>query len=50
MLTDPLWTNIPAVEEGDVHESNKDHSSWLYPGAIANTQTIDDVVNSLVQE
>lgn len=47
-LEDALWKNIPAVKNGNVYEFSKD-SSWLYTGAVANSQMIDDVLNSLVK-
>jgi len=46
MLKDPLWKNIPAVKNNHIYEFDKD-TSWLYAGPIANTQIIDDVVESL---
>ncbi|WP_370642925.1 ABC transporter substrate-binding protein [Sporosarcina sp. ACRSM] len=48
MLKDPLWANIPAVKNGNVHEFAKD-TSWLYSGPIANSQIIHDVVKSIVK-
>ncbi|MCE4049851.1 MULTISPECIES: iron-hydroxamate ABC transporter substrate-binding protein [Bacillaceae] len=47
-LKDPLWSNIPAVKNGNVYEFSPD-TSWLYSGSIANTQIIDDVVESLTK-
>ncbi|MBP1990507.1 ABC transporter substrate-binding protein [Paenibacillus eucommiae] len=47
-LKDPIWQTIPAVKKGNVHEYGPD-SSWLYTGAIANSQIIDDVLESLVK-
>jgi len=46
MLNDPLWKNIPAVKNNHIYEFDAD-TSWLYAGPIANTQIIDDVVESL---
>lgn len=47
-LKDPLWSNIPAVKNGNIYEYGPD-TSWLYSGSIANTQIIDDVVESLTK-
>ncbi|NGZ76363.1 ABC transporter substrate-binding protein [Saccharibacillus alkalitolerans] len=46
VLADPVWKNIPAVKEGRVYEFGSD-SSWLYTGAVANGQMIDDVLSSV---
>ncbi|EOR23066.1 periplasmic-binding protein [Niallia nealsonii AAU1] len=48
VLNDSLWSNIPAVKNGNIYEYGPD-TSWLYAGPIANTQIIDDVVESLVK-
>lgn len=48
VLNDSLWSNIPAVKNGNIYEYGPD-TSWLYSGPIANTQIIDDVVESLVK-
>lgn len=48
VLKDSLWSNIPAVKSGNIYEYGPD-TSWLYAGPIANTQIIDDVVESLVK-
>ncbi|ANA78982.1 ABC transporter substrate-binding protein [Paenibacillus glucanolyticus] len=48
VLQDPLWANIPAVKNGNIYEYGKE-TSWLYTGTIANTQIIDDVLESLVK-
>ncbi|MFJ7935654.1 iron-hydroxamate ABC transporter substrate-binding protein [Sporosarcina sp. NPDC096371] len=48
MLQDPVWKNIPAVKSGHIYEYGAE-TSWLYAGAIANTQIIDDVVESLTK-
>ncbi|MEK3887881.1 iron-hydroxamate ABC transporter substrate-binding protein [Bacillus sp. FSL K6-3431] len=48
MLKDPLWKNIPAVQNGQIYEYGSD-TSWLYAGVIANTQIIDGVVESLTK-
>lgn len=47
ILADPVWKNIPAVKEGHVYEFSGD-KSWLYTGAVANGQIIDDVLSSVV--
>ncbi|GIP45432.1 ferrichrome ABC transporter substrate-binding protein [Paenibacillus sp. J45TS6] len=47
-LKDDLWKNIPAVKNGNVYEFGRD-TSWLYTGAVANSQMIDDILNSLVK-
>ncbi len=49
MLDDPLWQNIPAVQQNQVYEFSPD-TSWLYSGPIANEQIIDDVLSSLTVE
>ncbi|SER26820.1 iron complex transport system substrate-binding protein [Gracilibacillus ureilyticus] len=48
MLEDPIWQNIPAVQNGNVYEFDRG-SSWLYTGPIANSQMIDDALESLVE-
>lgn len=47
-LNDPLWKNIPAVKNGNVYEFGAD-TSWLYTGTVANTQIVDNIVNSLTK-
>lgn len=47
-LKDPIWQNIPAVKNGNVFEIDST-KSWLYTGAIANSQIIDDVLANLVK-
>jgi iron complex transport system substrate-binding protein len=47
-LNESLWKSIPAVKSGNVHEFSADES-WLYTGAIANEQIIDNVLKSLVK-
>ncbi|MCK0471785.1 ABC transporter substrate-binding protein [Halalkalibacter sp. APA_J-10(15)] len=49
MLDDPLWQNIPAVQQNQVYEFSSD-TSWLYSGPIANEQIIDDVLSSLIDK
>ncbi|GGH81282.1 iron complex transport system substrate-binding protein [Pullulanibacillus pueri] len=46
VLQQPLWKNIPAVKNNHVTELPAS-SSWLYTGTIANTEIIDDVLNSI---
>lgn len=49
-ITSPaVWKNIPAVKKGHVYDFSAD-SSWLYTGAIANGQIIDDVLASVLQK
>ncbi|GAA0363259.1 iron-hydroxamate ABC transporter substrate-binding protein [Bacillus horti] len=48
-LDEPIWSNIPAVQAGSVHEIEST-KSWLYKGFIAGTQIMDDVLEALVQE
>lgn len=47
-LSDALWKSIPAVKAGNVYEFSP-ADSWLYTGAIANGQIIDDILESLVK-
>lgn len=47
-LNESLWKSIPAVKSGNVHEFSPDES-WLYTGAIANEQIVDNVLKSLVK-
>ena len=47
-LSDALWKGIPAVKAGNVFEFSPDES-WLYTGAIANSQMIDHILDCLVQ-
>ncbi|WP_411501942.1 AraC family transcriptional regulator [Brevibacillus centrosporus] len=48
MKKDPIWLQMPAVKNGHVYVFD-DSSSWLYTGAIANSQMIDDVLKSVVK-
>jgi iron complex transport system substrate-binding protein len=48
-LSDALWKSIPAVKAGNVFEFSPE-KSWLYTGSIANSQIIDDILDSLVQK
>lgn len=48
MLDDPIWQNIPAVQNGNIYEYPGD-SAWLYTGPIANSQIIDDVLESVTE-
>lgn len=47
-LSDALWKSIPAVKAGNVYEYGPE-TSWLYTGAIANDQIIDDVLESVTK-
>lgn len=48
MLEAPVWQHLPAVKENRVYEISSD-SSWLYSGAIAGQQVMDDLVRLLNQ-
>lgn len=48
ILNDKLWGSIPAVKAGNVHTISAE-ASWLYTGTIANTQMIDDVLETLTK-
>lgn len=48
MLEDPIWQNIPAVQNDNIYEYDAD-ASWLYTGPIANSQMIEDALESLVE-
>ncbi|MRN54464.1 iron-hydroxamate ABC transporter substrate-binding protein [Paenibacillus monticola] len=48
ILDSAIWKGIPAVKAGKVHELSST-ASWLYSGATAGSQTIDDVLASLVK-
>lgn len=48
MLKDPVWQEIPAVKNGNIYEFEAE-TAWLYSGPIANSQIIDDVVESLTK-
>lgn len=48
LLSDPLLANIPAIKNGHVYEFESS-SSWLYSGAIANRQIIENVLDSIVK-
>lgn len=45
-LDNPIWKGIPAVKAGRVYEFERT-SSWLYSGAVANGQIIDDLLTAL---
>ncbi|WP_163581274.1 ABC transporter substrate-binding protein [Gracilibacillus saliphilus] len=47
-LEDSIWQNIPAVQNDNIYEFGQD-SSWLYTGPIANSQMIDDALESFVE-
>ncbi|SFL70151.1 iron complex transport system substrate-binding protein [Gracilibacillus orientalis] len=48
VLEDPIWQNIPAVQNDNIYEFDQG-SSWLYTGPIANSQMIDGALESLVE-
>ncbi|MCR8855108.1 ABC transporter substrate-binding protein [Lysinibacillus fusiformis] len=48
LLNDPLLANIPAIKNGYVYEFDQS-SSWLYSGAIANRQIIENVLDSIAK-
>ncbi|MBJ6360716.1 AraC family transcriptional regulator [Paenibacillus sp. GCM10012307] len=48
LLRDPVWAGIPAVKKGNIYEYGKE-TSWLYSGTIANSQIIDDVLESIIK-
>ncbi|WP_058307284.1 ABC transporter substrate-binding protein [Gracilibacillus massiliensis] len=48
VLEDPIWQNIPAVQKDNIYEYDRS-ASWLYGGPIANSQMIDDAIESLVE-
>ncbi|MDL4843000.1 iron-hydroxamate ABC transporter substrate-binding protein [Aquibacillus rhizosphaerae] len=48
MLQDPIWQNIPAVQNNQIYEYEA-NTSWLYTGPIANTKMIDYVLESLTE-
>ncbi|KPN97703.1 ABC transporter substrate-binding protein [Lysinibacillus sp. ZYM-1] len=48
LLSDPLLANIPAIKNGHVYEFEPS-SSWLYSGAIANRQIIQNVLDSIAK-
>ncbi|MBP1974111.1 iron-hydroxamate ABC transporter substrate-binding protein [Cohnella thailandensis] len=47
-LKSAVWQSIPAVKNGHVYEFGRE-TSWLYSGVVANSQIIDNVLNSLVK-
>lgn len=47
-LSEALWNSVPAVKAGNVYEFSPDES-WLYTGAIANSQMIDNILKSIVK-
>lgn len=47
-LSNALWESVHAVKAGNVYEFSPD-TSWLYTGAIANGQIIDDILKILVK-
>ncbi|KQN97227.1 ABC transporter substrate-binding protein [Paenibacillus sp. Leaf72] len=48
ILSDPIWQGIPAVKNNNVYAYDN-NASWLYTGTIANSQMIDDVLESIVK-
>jgi len=48
LFNDPLWKNIPAVQNNNIHEFSPE-TSWLYNGSIAASQIIDDVLASVIK-
>ncbi len=48
LFNDPLWKNIPAVQNNNIHEFSPE-TSWLYNGSIAAGQIIDDVLRSVLK-
>jgi len=49
MMKDPVWAGIPAVKNGQVFEYDS-NASWLYTGAIANSQMIDNVLHDILKK
>ncbi|SEO07372.1 iron complex transport system substrate-binding protein [Amphibacillus marinus] len=49
VFDDPIWSNIPAVAQGNVYEYAAE-TSWLYSGTIANEQIIEAVLANLTTE
>ncbi|GAK01916.1 ferrichrome-binding periplasmic protein precursor [Geomicrobium sp. JCM 19037] len=49
LMTEDVWSNIPAVDQDQVFEVDPD-GSWLYNGYQANRQTIDDVAAHILGE
>ncbi|MBM7541967.1 ABC transporter substrate-binding protein [Amphibacillus cookii] len=48
LFDDPLWKNIPAVQNNNVYQYGAD-TAWLYAGAIANEQIIDAILSSIIE-
>jgi len=48
VLNQPIWQGLTAVKENHVYEFDAS-SSWLYSGAIAGQQVMDDLVRLLVK-
>ncbi len=48
MFKDPIWKNIPAVKNNNIHEFSPE-TSWLYNGSIAAGQIIDNVLESVLK-
>ncbi|MBM7632741.1 ABC transporter substrate-binding protein [Geomicrobium sediminis] len=49
LMTEDVWSTIPAVENDQVIEI-ADDSSWLYNGYQANRQTIEEVHEQMISE
>ncbi|MHA7966929.1 AraC family transcriptional regulator [Paenibacillus sp. CAU 1782] len=47
LLSNPLWSGIPAVANGNLYDFDNQHS-WLYTGTIANSKMIDDVLEVML--
>ncbi|MDQ0206185.1 ABC transporter substrate-binding protein [Alkalicoccobacillus murimartini] len=48
ILEDPVWANVPAVQEDHVYDVSRD-SSWLYTGIQAHTQTVQEAKEILTK-
>ncbi|MGM0215705.1 ABC transporter substrate-binding protein [Enterococcus sp. AZ109] len=46
MFEDPLWQNIPAVKNNQLHEFGPE-TSWLYNGPIAYTKMVENIKDVL---
>lgn len=49
LVKDPVWAGIPAIKNGQLFEYDNT-ASWLYTGAIANSQMIDNILGSIVKK
>jgi len=43
----PLWKELPAVKNGNIHEVDMGH--WMTSGAIASDMKVDDVLDALLK-